>query len=188
MAAEDNKKEKIMRNKIYTRKNKIYPKDEDGCTSASQYSVESVDSFTFSADPEDNSLLSVTKNGEGKTVQVDGACRKFVYRLMKSKIKARGGAKGLVSFMEQALDENFKKPEKINKKEKKMEVAVTWQLFGFVYIDKPTMEEAMAYFNENSDNIPLPDIGEYVDASFELSSDDPEILKVFAQLVRKEEK
>ena len=69
-----------------------------------------------------------------------------------------------------------------------MEVAVTWQLFGFVYIDKPTMEEAMAYFNENSDNIPLPDIGEYVDASFELSSDDPEILKVFAQLVRKEEK
>lgn len=62
-----------------------------------------------------------------------------------------------------------------------MKVAVTWQLCGFVDIDEPTIEEAMAYFNENSDHIPLPKDGEYVDASFELSSDDPAVLKALAQ-------
>lgn len=63
-----------------------------------------------------------------------------------------------------------------------MMVAVTWQSCGFVEIDALTMEEAMTYFNENSDDIPLPEDGEYVDGSFELSSDDPEILKVLADL------
>lgn len=63
-----------------------------------------------------------------------------------------------------------------------MKVAVTWQSCGFVEIDAPTMEEAMAYFNENADNIPLPENGEYVDGSFELSSDDPEVLKLMGTL------
>lgn len=63
-----------------------------------------------------------------------------------------------------------------------MMVAVTWQSCGFVEIDALTMEEAMTYFNENSDDIPLPEDGGYVDGSFELSSDDPEILKVLADL------
>lgn len=63
-----------------------------------------------------------------------------------------------------------------------MKVAVTWEMCGFVEIDAPTMEEAMAYFNENSDDIPLPDDGEYVDGSFELSSDEPEVLKALAAL------
>ena len=63
-----------------------------------------------------------------------------------------------------------------------MKVAVTWEMCGFVEINAPTMEEAMAYFNENSDDIPLPDDGEYVDGSFELSSDDPEVLKSMGTL------
>lgn len=40
----------------------------------------------------------------------------------------------------------------------------------------------MAYFNENSDDIPLPSDGGYVDGSFELSSDDPEVLKLMGTL------
>lgn len=63
-----------------------------------------------------------------------------------------------------------------------MKVAVTWQSCGFVEIDTPTMEEAMVYFKENSDDIPLPSDGEYVDGSFELSSDEPEVLKALAAL------
>lgn len=63
-----------------------------------------------------------------------------------------------------------------------MKVAVTWEMCGFVEINAPTMEEAMAYFNENSDDIPLPNDGEYVDGSFELSSDDPEDLKSMGTL------
>lgn len=63
-----------------------------------------------------------------------------------------------------------------------MKVAVTWEMCGFVEIDAPTMEEAMAYFNENSDDIPHPDDGDYVDGSFGLSSDEPEVLKALAAL------
>lgn len=62
-----------------------------------------------------------------------------------------------------------------------MRVAVTWQMCGYVDIDAPTMEEAMEKFKNDVDMIPLPEDGEYVDASFELSSDDPEVLKVLAE-------
>lgn len=61
-----------------------------------------------------------------------------------------------------------------------MKVAVTWSMCGFVDINAPTMEAAMERFNEDCDHIPLPADGEYVDGSFELSSDDIETVKIMA--------
>ncbi len=61
-----------------------------------------------------------------------------------------------------------------------MKVPVTWSMCGFVEIDADTMEEAMEKFNKNSDYIKLPTDGEYVDGSFELSSDDAEEMEAMA--------
>ena len=62
-----------------------------------------------------------------------------------------------------------------------MKVAVTWQMCGYVDIPADTMEEAMEKFNNESDYIKLPTNGEYVDGSFELSSDDVDEMEVMAQ-------
>ena len=64
-----------------------------------------------------------------------------------------------------------------------MKVAVTWQMYGYVDIPNVTsMESAMIYFNENSDYIKLPTDGEYVDGSFELSTEDPDEMEVMCSL------
>lgn len=62
-----------------------------------------------------------------------------------------------------------------------MKVAVTWQMCGYVDISADTMEEAMEKFNNESDYIKLPTNGEYVDGSFELSSDDVDVMEAMAQ-------
>lgn len=56
-----------------------------------------------------------------------------------------------------------------------MKVAVTWEVCG--YVDIPgakTVEEAMEIFNKKADYIKLPTNGEYIDGSFQLSTDDVE--------------
>ena len=63
-----------------------------------------------------------------------------------------------------------------------MTVAVTWEMCGYVDIDAETMEEAMEKFNENSDYIKLPTNGEYVDGSFQLSSEDVEEMEAMAEI------
>lgn len=63
-----------------------------------------------------------------------------------------------------------------------MKVAVTWSMCGFVDIDANTMEEAMEKFNEESDYIKLPTDGEYVDGSFELSSQDVGEMEAMANI------
>lgn len=63
-----------------------------------------------------------------------------------------------------------------------MKVAVTWQMSGFVDIDAPTMEEAVDKFLDNRDNIAIPKDGEYIEESLELGSEDPEVLKMFADI------
>lgn len=55
-----------------------------------------------------------------------------------------------------------------------MKVAVTWEVCGYVDIEAETMEEAMEKFNKDSETIPLPTDFEYVDGSFQLSSNDVE--------------
>ena len=62
-----------------------------------------------------------------------------------------------------------------------MKVAVTWQMCGYIDIPADTMEEAMEKFYNESDYIKLPTNGEYVDGSFELSSDDVEEMEAMAQ-------
>lgn len=62
-----------------------------------------------------------------------------------------------------------------------MKVAVTWEMCGYVDIDADTMEEAMEKFNNESDYIKLPTNGEYVDGSFQLTSDDVEEMELMAQ-------
>lgn len=69
------------------------------------------------------------------------------------------------------------------KKEKIMKVAVTWEVCGYVDIEAETMEEAMEYFNENSDEIKLPDDFDYVDGSFQLSSQDVEEMETMSDLL-----
>ena len=62
-----------------------------------------------------------------------------------------------------------------------MKVAVTWQMCGYVDIPADTMEEAMEKFNNESDYIKLPTNGEYIDGSFQLTSDDVEEMEAMAQ-------
>lgn len=63
-----------------------------------------------------------------------------------------------------------------------MKVAVTWQMCGYVDIEAESMEEAMEIFNRDCDYIKLPTDGEYVDGSFELSSDDVEEMEVMSKI------
>lgn len=66
-----------------------------------------------------------------------------------------------------------------------MKVAVTWQMCGYVEIDKPTMKECMDYFNENCDYIKLPmDNAEYVESSFELSSNNIDEMEIMSRTRR----
>ena len=62
-----------------------------------------------------------------------------------------------------------------------MKVAVTWEMCGYVDIDADTLEEAMEKFNNESDYIKLPTNGEYIDGSFQLTSDDVEEMEAMAQ-------
>ena len=56
-----------------------------------------------------------------------------------------------------------------------MKIAVTWEMCGYVDIPHAnTVKEAMEIFNRESDYIKLPTNGEYVDGSFQLSTDDVE--------------
>ncbi len=91
----------------FTKENKVYPKDENGCTSVFRSYVESVDSFTFSTIEGNNKLLKVTKNNITKTVFVEDCGGEYVFLCLKTKIKANGGATGLFDFMKKALEENF---------------------------------------------------------------------------------
>lgn len=63
-----------------------------------------------------------------------------------------------------------------------MRVAVTWQMCGYVDIPAGTMEEAMKKFNNESDFIKLPTDGEYVDGSYQLSSEDIEEMEAMSKL------
>ena len=63
-----------------------------------------------------------------------------------------------------------------------MKVAVTWEMCGYVDIDAETMEEAMKKFKEDSEFIALPNDGEYVDGSFQLTSEDVEEMEAMAEI------
>lgn len=47
-------------------------------------------------------------------------------------------------------------------------IPVEWSVFGVVKIEANSIDEALEYFNENIDEISLPE-GDYIDNSFKLS-------------------
>ncbi len=96
-----------MKAKQCIRENRVYPKDENGCTRVSRAYIKSVDVFVFSVDSEDNNHLTVVKNGIRKAVYIEDCGSEYVYKLLKTKIQANHGANGLFDFMEKALDERF---------------------------------------------------------------------------------
>lgn len=51
-------------------------------------------------------------------------------------------------------------------------IPVVWQVTGVVKLEKSSIEEAMHYFYLHSDDIPLPEDGEYLQDSFEMSAAD----------------
>lgn len=64
-------------------------------------------------------------------------------------------------------------------------VAVTWQVCGYVDIpEAKTTEQAMDIFNRECDYIKLPSKAEYVDGSFELSTQDVEEMEEMVKGVK----
>lgn len=63
----------------------------------------------------------------------------------------------------------------------KIKIPVTWEMSGFVEVNADSIEAGINYFEENSDRIPLPENGEYVDGSFALSCDEPEFVALYNQ-------
>lgn len=56
---------------------------------------------------------------------------------------------------------------------------VTWEVCGFVKISAKNLEEAIEKFNETTDDIALPENGEYVDGSFQLTSQDYDFIALY---------
>ncbi len=63
-----------------------------------------------------------------------------------------------------------------------MKLAVTWEMCGYVDVEADTLEEAMEKFNDECDYIKLPTDGEYVDGSFQLSTQDVDEMDAMVNL------
>ena len=65
----------------------------------------------------------------------------------------------------------------------KQRIAVTWQMCGYIDVEAESIKEAMDNVNNNPDNYPLPsDGGDYVDGSFELTTNNVEEMEVMCCL------
>ena len=61
----------------------------------------------------------------------------------------------------------------------KIKLPVTWEQCGEVVIDDPsvhTIQEAIDFFNEHQEHLPLPNDSAYVDGSFMITDNDPEVI------------
>lgn len=65
---------------------------------------------------------------------------------------------------------------------KKQRVAVTYEVCGYIEVEGETMQEAMENFKKNIEFIALPTDVEYVDGSFQLSSNDVEEMEALGNL------
>lgn len=67
-------------------------------------------------------------------------------------------------------------------KQTEFTIPVTWEQCGYVKIPKSaditTLEEALNYVKNNLDNIPLPIFAEYIDGSFNVTTEDLEEIKL----------
>lgn len=57
-------------------------------------------------------------------------------------------------------------------------IPVEWSVYSTVQVEADTLEEAIAKFNEQIDDIPLPTDCEYIDGSFMCSDPSIEYLKM----------
>ena len=64
---------------------------------------------------------------------------------------------------------------------KTFKMPVTWEVCGFVNVEADSIEDAIQEFKKNSDCYELPNDPQYVEDSFCLSDDDPEIIKAYNQ-------
>lgn len=60
---------------------------------------------------------------------------------------------------------------------KTWKIPVTWEMYGIVEVNAPTIERAFNKVNFDNDDIPLPTDGDYVDGSFRCSYDSIDELK-----------
>ena len=61
----------------------------------------------------------------------------------------------------------------------RVKLPVTWEQCGTVIVDDPsirTISDAIAFFNEHQEHIPLPNDSAYVDGSFMITYNDPEVI------------
>ncbi len=63
-----------------------------------------------------------------------------------------------------------------------MKLAVTWEMCGYVDVEADTLEEAMEKFYDECDYIKLPSDGEYIDGSFQLSTDDVDEMEAMVNI------
>lgn len=73
------------------------------------------------------------------------------------------------------LKETKKEPQEMETKT--WRIPVTFEMCGCVFVEAPSLAEAMQIVREDENDIPLPDRQEYVDGSFGLSSDDEEYVR-----------
>lgn len=61
----------------------------------------------------------------------------------------------------------------------KQRIAVTWEMCGYIDVEADSVEDAMQFVRDYPDECPLPkDGGDYIDGSFQLSTEDVEMMKL----------
>lgn len=63
--------------------------------------------WSFTVYSGNSEQFTVCKNGAAKTVRVEDCGSGFVYKLLKTKVKAQGGAHGLFERLDRWLSEKF---------------------------------------------------------------------------------
>ena len=65
----------------------------------------------------------------------------------------------------------------------KKRIAVTWQMCGYIDVDEVnTTAEAMKKFSKDPEDFPFPVQKEYVDGSYQLSTDDVEVMEMMCEV------
>ena len=63
----------------------------------------------------------------------------------------------------------------------KIRLPVTYEVSGFVDVEAESIEKAIDKFYESIDYIPLPTDTDYIDGSFQLSTEEPEYIKLYQE-------
>ena len=134
----------------------------------SKYSV----SYTSDLNKYDSHLVFLTVKKQDKKYSI----------YMPLKALVEGDIEAIKKYHIHYFTEYYKWPggwSKGEKEKKTFRLPVTWEVCSFVNVTAETLEEAIEDFKENSDEFDLSDDPVYVEGTFELSTDDPEIIKCY---------